>query len=163
MNGRPWITLFLLLLWPLPLSAATVSVQILETGLVQGEGLNEYSVLWENSLLDQCFELGHIVSNAPMGLLRQQPPRGGLPPEARDAFEEAREGGAAYFILALLDFNGRGGKMARPRSVSLRIFRVPSGELLADQSYAGEAALSPRDEQARMDLTVRRLLAAIYN
>jgi hypothetical protein len=139
--------LCLSLLLSVPLSAATVSFLVIETGLWEGEGRNEFSTLWETSLMDVFFESGHIVSNAPIMRLPVNP-EGEFPEEARGDLEEAKKGGMEFFILALLDYAGSSGTGVQrpPRIVSLRLFRVDPYGLLFEQRYTGAVTASANEE-----------------
>jgi hypothetical protein len=119
---RAFLPLVLALFFVRPLSAATVSFLVIETGLPTESGSNQYSGLWESGLLDVFFESGHIVSNAPV-LRLDYAPGEVFPEEAREALGEALEGGAEFFVIALLEYQqGSGG--FRPGNVSLRVFRA---------------------------------------
>ncbi|MDR0584420.1 MAG: hypothetical protein LBG57_08755 [Treponema sp.] len=117
------------------LGAATVSFLVIETGLPEGAGTGAYSGLWESGLLDVFFEAGHIVSNAPVLRLAQKP-AGVFPDEALPDLAGAVEGGADFFILALLDYSAPpNGLIQKPRHVSLRLFQTGSRRLLYEQQY----------------------------
>jgi hypothetical protein len=143
---------------------------VMEAGLGEEQRINESSILWENNLLDLFFEEGHIVSNAPVTRLPvgEEPPRRFAPGEAlprsmEEDFEEARQGGADYFVLALLDFRGATGRALKPQSVCLRLFRIRPPELLAEQWYTGGGALSPPEERENVKNIARRLLSRLSN
>jgi hypothetical protein len=135
------------LLLSVPLSATTVSFLVIETGLGEGEGRNDFSTLWETSLMDVFFESGHIVSNAPVMRLPVNP-EGEFPEEARRDLEEAREGGAEFFVLALLDFAGSSGAGTQraPQFISLRLFKIEPYGLLFEQRYTGTVKASANEE-----------------
>ncbi|MDR3167138.1 MAG: hypothetical protein LBT93_04270 [Treponema sp.] len=135
------------LLLSVPLSAATVSFLVIETGLWEGEGRSEFSTLWETGLMDVFFDSGHIVSNAPIMRLPVNP-EGEFPDEAQRDLEEAREGGAEFFVLALLDYAGSSGTGAQrhPRIISLKLFRIDPYGLLFEQRYTGTVTASANEE-----------------
>jgi len=129
---------FLLLLaisTALPLSAATVSFLVIESGLDMEAGVNRHSELWENGLLDVFFESGHIVSNAPI-LRLDYIPAEAFPIEARDEFDNALEGGVEYFIIALLEYQNQGEGLG-PRQITLRLFTTRPLKLVYEQKYNG--------------------------
>jgi hypothetical protein len=121
-----------------PAAAATVSVLVIETGLQEGLPAAEFSLLWENALMDSFFEGGHIVSNAPVMRLKGSAGTG-FPEEARSELNNAQEGGADFLVVALLDYRGsRDGKVLKPAGISCRLFRVTPYRLLFEEAYAGE-------------------------
>jgi hypothetical protein len=131
----------------MPVPASTVSFLVIETGLGEESPANGSSSLWESALLDVFFDTGHIVSNAPVLRIPQRPSQD-FPEEAREDFNEALNGGAEFFVIALLDYQGspedRGSK---PRSVSLRLFRIKPYRFLFKQDYSGGGtALSAEEE-----------------
>jgi hypothetical protein len=129
-----------------PLSGATVSFLVLETGLEEGQGASQYSSLYESGLLDVFFDAGHIVSNAPILRLSRVPGQG-FPEEAMGDLEEAAEGGMEYFILAQLDYAVPPGEaIEKPRTVFLRIFRVAPRTLIYERRYDGTALPTMDDE-----------------
>jgi hypothetical protein len=141
-----------------PLSAATVSFLVIESGLSEEEGANSWSRLWENSLLDVFFEEGFIVSNAPVKRLEIKP-RQLFPDEAAEDLAEAVEGGVEYFILALLDYPSPAGQAnPRPRNITLRVFKAGSRQLLYERHYAGSAFTKRGDEFTRIKQSVRGLI-----
>jgi len=122
--------------------AAMVSFMIVETGLVQGAGKNQYSERWEDSLLDIFFEAGHIVSNAPILRLETRP-SAGIEAIAESDIEEAGEGGADYFIIAHLDFTSASQS---PGTVSLYLFRISPYGKIFERSIEGRSYASIREE-----------------
>jgi hypothetical protein len=150
----------LLTLMALPLHGATISFLVIETGLRDDGRANEYSTLWENSLLDVFFEEGHIVSNSPaLRLPRGAPFTGEFPEEAMADLSEARDGGADYLILAMLDFPvpAAAGK-PKPADISLRLYKTEPYRFLYEERYAGRSNNNMNDEFARIKQTVRRLI-----
>ncbi|MDR1900864.1 MAG: hypothetical protein LBQ88_01085 [Treponema sp.] len=113
-----------IVLLPLPLSAANVSVLVAETGLLEGVPPFAISSIWEGILLDVFFEGGHIVSNAPVIRLPSFPDKE-LPGEAVSDFYEAAGGGAEYFVLVILDYSRlkMDGRQKQP-DASLRLFKI---------------------------------------
>jgi hypothetical protein len=133
-------------LWIMPAAASTVSFLVIETGLREESPVSESSLLWESALLDVFFDTGHIVSNAPVLRILQNPSRE-LPEEAREDFNEALSGGADFFVIALLDFRETPeGEVPKPRNVSLRLFRIKPYQFLFTQDYTGGTRLSAEEE-----------------
>ncbi|GHV63563.1 hypothetical protein AGMMS49587_14010 [Spirochaetia bacterium] len=156
------LTLLLLMaVMILPLQGATVSFLVIETGLRDDRKANEYSVLWESSLMDVFFEEGHIVSNSPSLHLAQKTDKE-LPDEAMADLSGAIDGGVDYFILALLDFPAvAGGKVQKPGDISLRLYKTRPYQFLYEERYAGRNNNNMKDEFARVKQTVRRLIPHI--
>jgi hypothetical protein len=140
------------------LPADMVSFLVIETGLPESSGSSSWSGLWESGLLDVFFEAGHIVSNAPIKRLEQDPQKP-LPGEVQAEFDEAEAGGADYFVLALLDYPPPAGKeIPRPRNAVLRLFRIRPCRLLYEQRCAAGTALNLKDEWAEIKQSVRGLV-----
>ena len=118
---------------------ATVSFLVIEAGLPKESPVSQYSILWENSLMDVFFEAGHIVSNSPIMRLPQRPTGDILDMAERD-IEAAKEGGMGFFIIAVVDHPA-------PHNVSLHLFRISSGELLLEQKYTDRDYRSKKEEQ----------------
>jgi len=129
--------------------AANVSFLVMETGLPPGSSETRYSALWEDGLLEVFFESGHIVSNAPRMRLTNAVVPEGFPPEARKDYEDARNGGMDYFLIAIVDHSSQ--------NVSLRLFSTRSLEPIAEKAYAGGSAASPSEERE----SVRRAVSAM--
>jgi len=121
----------------LPLSAATVSVLVIETGIDMEAGVNRHSRLWENSLMDAFFESGHIVSNVPI-LRLDNIPGEAFPVEAKDELDNALEGEVEFFIIALLEYQKQGtGSSLGPQHITLRLFKTRPFDLVYEQKYNG--------------------------
>ncbi|MDR1446791.1 MAG: hypothetical protein LBI90_07855 [Treponema sp.] len=145
----------------LPLPASTVSVLVMETGRNGDNPVKEYSTLWEYGILDVFFEAGHIVSNAPI-LQTQRKTAKELPDEARPDMEEAKEGGADFFVLALLDYESpdRGGAAGKPDTVSLRLFKI-SGNKAIYQENVSPGTYPSRDEEVQGIKRIARKLVPL--
>jgi hypothetical protein len=155
---RILILLPLLAIIMLPLEAATVSFLVTEMGLRDDGRANEYSMLWENSLMEVFFEEGHIVSNSPVLRLTQKSEKE-LPDEAVADLSGAIDGGVDYFILAMLDFPAvTKGRIQKPGDISLRLYKTRPYQFLYEERYAGGNNNNLNDEFARIKQTVRRLI-----
>jgi hypothetical protein len=160
MSGkRFWLVFPLWIFLSLPLSAATVSFLVIETGLREEPESAGYSALWENSLLDVFFEAGHIVSNAPLMRLNQIPAED-FPPEALADLAEATEGGAQFFVLAQLDYF-RTDTAPAPRNIALRIYRTRPYGLVHEERFEDLDPPAAKDESARAKQIARRLIPYI--
>jgi hypothetical protein len=162
MSGkRLWLVFPLWIFLVSPLSAATISFLVIETGLRGELGSTGYSTLWENSLLDVFFEAGHIVSNAPVMRLGQIPAED-FPREALADLREATEGGAEFFILAQLDYRpSRTDTELVPWNIALRIYRTRPYGLVYEGRFEELNASAARDESTRVKQFVRRLIPYI--
>jgi hypothetical protein len=117
---------------------ATVSCMVIETGIRSEIPTAASSRIWEDALLEAFFETGHIVSNAPI-LRVAEKPRKNLPDEARTSLEEALEGGAEFFVVAVLEYrhpDRTGPEQMRPHSISLRLFKTAPCRFLYAEEYA---------------------------
>jgi len=145
--------LFCVLILP-DLFGAAVSCLVIETGAASGTSRSQYSAMWENSLMDVLFESGHIVSNGRMIRLDRKPNEN-FPAEAERAFQEARENGMDYFIIAIIEQN------SGTRTVSLRLFSVNSQNLIKEQVYADNNSRNTREENESIKRTIGLIAAQI--
>ena len=138
---------------------ATVSFMVIETGLKE-ESTTESSRLWEDALLGVFFDTGHIVSNAPILRIAEKPQQN-LPDEARVSLYEALEGGAEFFIVAVLDYQNLARPsrdLPKPRSISLRLFKTEPYRFLFSQEYTPDE-VRDKNEMANA-MNAARILAA---
>jgi hypothetical protein len=151
--------LFFCLLVSAPLSAATVSVLVVEAGLPKESSAQNYSAMWENSLMDVLFEAGHIVSNAPMLRLSKNA-QGGLPDEADQDMNEAQKSGMGYFLIAVVSYPPpRSGapRNSEPYQVSLRLFDSKSPEMLHEVNYTYKTPKSDKEEYENIKKAIREM------
>ena len=127
-----------------PLSAANVSFLVMETGLRQTSPSVRHSVMWENGLMEIFFEFGHIVSNAPMLRVFEEP-EGGLPSDAEMDYEAARSGGMDFFVIAIINYPARGNN-PRPQNVVLRLFSTESEKMLHEQTFSDTRSRTQKEE-----------------
>ena len=123
-----------------------ISFLVVETGLQAESRAGEYSTLWEDGLMSVFFDAGHIVSNGTVLRLEKNPTKD-FPEEVQADFAEAREGGADFFVLALLEYRSQGGAI-KPSGVSLRIFSVASRKLIYQQRFAAGTGAGLDEEYA---------------
>ena len=134
--------LILSILGLMSLNAATISVLVVETGLSSGNGCTSSAMVWESGFMDIFFEAGHIVSNAPCVQIANAfdsnadrfASSGVLPREVNGDFDQARIGGADFFVLVILDY--KEGSLELSKEVFIRVFRVSTGELLHETKIA---------------------------
>jgi hypothetical protein len=139
------------------LPAATVSFVVVETGLPEGSVQPESSARWEGGVMGVFFDAGHIVFNAPVMRLERKLPAGTntIPSELRGEFDEAKAGGADYFVVVLLEYPGG---PETPKNIQLRLFNAATGTLLYETSCAGNAGVSPRDELLDVKTNAMKLI-----
>jgi hypothetical protein len=129
------------------LPAATVSFLVVETGLPEGSARPESSSLWESGMMDAFFDAGHIVSNAPIlrldGFVKNPAPQP-LPRELRRELDDARLGGADFFVVVLLDYHDN--PVQKPAEIMLQVFRVSSGQLVYASSFGGYTGVKMEEE-----------------
>ena len=150
-----FVLLFCVFILPC-LFGANVSCLVIETGPPSGTAKNQYSAMWENNLMDVLFETGHIVSNGRMIRLNRKPAES-FPPEAERDYQEARENGMDYFLIAIIE-QGSGG---RPQTVSLRLFSTNSQNLIKEQVYADNKPASAKEENESIKRTIGLIAAQI--
>ena len=163
-SKRIIITILLAGLLVFPLSASMVSFLVIEAGLPHNANAGEYAYLWEGGLMGAFFDAGHVVSNSPVMRLENPPAsvlqRGDLPREAQVDFTEAQEGGADFFILAVLEFNSRDGEV-RPREVTVRIFNTTTRAIIYEQKFPAGTGNNLQDEFLRAQDTGKIIAAQI--
>jgi hypothetical protein len=139
-----------------PLSGATLTVLVIETGVREPRPVHEFSGLWENTLMDVFFDAGHIVSNAPIMQLNTKP-EGEFPDAAQGAFKEAIAGGSDFLILALVDYQGTAE--ASPPLSTLKVFRLSPYRCVVEQQYLKTLSRFPAEEVLELKKAARTLLA----
>jgi hypothetical protein len=143
------IGMFIAIFTVFPLGAATVSVLVMEAGS-PGEQTGQYSIMWENGLLEVFFESGHIVTNSPRISLGEKPVDG-FPDEAEKDFEGAKLGGMDYFLLAIVDY--------ATSNVSLRLFNTKSPKMIREQKYAVTTYRNIKEEYEKIKTAVESMAA----
>jgi len=111
-----------------PLSASMISVLVVETGLKDNSNVGQYSSLWEDGLLSVFFDAGHIISNGNILRLEKMPTKA-LPDEVLIDHADAFNGGADYFIMVILQYENRNGRL-RPQEATLRLFSTNTGGMI---------------------------------
>jgi len=134
--------LFLGVFFVLNASAYMVSFFIIESGLPQEGSKNQHSQQWENAFFDVFFDAGYIVCNAPM-LRVAAKPKMSIEKFVEDEVDEAREGGADYFIVAQIDYSDSD---LTPKEVSLALFSITPYRLIKERKLTGKAYKSEKDE-----------------
>jgi hypothetical protein len=143
---------------------ATVSFLVIETGLREETPIFESSKIWENALMDVFFDTGHIVSNAHILRLNSNDSREGLPSEAKDALGEALEGGADFFVLAMLDYQNPPkvlGEEPQPRGISIRLFRTNPFKFVYAEDYSVQVKVTAKDEFIKAMSAARTVIARL--
>jgi len=130
MNNKRLVSmavLFLLLLFPA--SASTVSFLVVETGLGE-KTITQYGSLWEAGLMEVFFDAGHIVTNSPIARMEKRPAED-LSGSIELGFNEARVGGADYFILGFLEFRDS----SVPNAMIIKIYSTNAEKLIFERSF----------------------------
>jgi hypothetical protein len=138
-----------------PVFGATVSFLVIETG-PSGSSQSQYSAMWENNLMDDFFDTGHIVSNARMIHLDQMPAEK-FPGEAEKDYQEAQGGGMDYFLIAIIEQSSSGD----PQTVCLRLFSTDSQKLIKEQVYTDNKPGSPKEENENIKKAIGLIAAQI--
>jgi hypothetical protein len=139
--------------------AATVSVLVIEIGSTGNTGI---AGLWETGIMDVLFDMGHIVSNAPV-LRVPQLDEGEMPAEARHGFEEADINGVDYFIIAELSYPKiektgiEKTRIERPYQVELKLYKTNPYSILYNKKYAA-APDTPLSEEISNAKDAARML-----
>ena len=152
---------FMIIFCVFPISAATVSFLVIESGLSMEGPENQYSGLWESGLLDVFYESGHIVSNAPRMRLEYKP-TGSFPEEAKKDLDEALEGGVEYFIIALLEYQNRGENSHRPQNISVRMFKTQPLKIIYEKQFAEIKSENLGDEYSSLKQLVKGLVPNLH-
>ena len=134
------------------LCAANVSVLVIEAGQSGENTANQYSILWENGLMDALFDSGHIVSNS-IKIQIGEKPDGDFPAEAEREFNNAQEGGMDYFLIAIIDY-------AAPL-VSLRLFDIKSTKMVFEQKFAVTTFRNIKDESDKIKAAAKAMAARL--
>ena len=139
------IGLFLGLITVFPLNAANISFMVMETGQNKEDPTGQYSILWENGLLEVFFESGHIVSNFPIMRIDENP-ASDFPSEAKEDFENAQMGGMDFFLVSIVDYTRSG--------VSMRLFSTKSPRMIREEKYTVKSFKSSREEYENIKTAV---------
>ena len=123
----------MLLLLAFPVSAFTVSILVVETGLSEEASSAPHTALWESGIMDALFDAGHIVTNSPAARMAVRPAQdfGGF---LEEDYNEAVSGGAEFFILCFLNYQKGSGSLV-PVSVSLKLYKTDSKKLVFEQDF----------------------------
>ena len=143
----------------LHLHAAMVTFLVIEEGLRPGAEADNYSSVWEGGLMSAFFDAGHIVSNSPV-LRVETLSAAELPAEAGKDFRDAADGGADYFILAVLNFNTQERKN-RPNSVIIKIFTTKTRQLIYERKYPAGTGINLQEEYIKAEEIAKTVAAQI--
>jgi hypothetical protein len=157
MIKRWWVLYWLVIMAVAPVFAVNVSIMVVETGLKETGGGKDTASKWESGMMDVFFDTGHIVSNARSIVLN------GI--EAETILEtighelrEAEEGGAAYFVLAVLDYENKTVDTKTPNRVSLRLYNIDKHTLIAEETYNWSKKLQQSDYFSNAKRAVRLII-----
>jgi hypothetical protein len=138
-------------------SAYMVSFFIIETGLPLEGAKTQYSKLWENTFFDVFFDAGYIVCNSPMMRIEAKP-KMSLEKFVKNEVDEARDGGADYFLVAQLDYSGGS---STPREISLVLFTVTPFRLIKEQKVMQRKYKSEKEEFEDLKSIVKGIVPKI--
>ncbi|MDR2313499.1 MAG: hypothetical protein LBE02_03105 [Spirochaetaceae bacterium] len=163
---RHFIALILAFAGFISLHAATVSVLVVEAGFLSGTGRTQSAAVWESGIMDVLFDAGHIVFNAPILRIPAAPgnpaaPDSQIPLQARRDFDEARLGGAEFFVMVLLLFPEGGPE--HPREIRMKIFSVSTGKLLYESSVIAKPWEDSGEELADAKKSAERLIPQLVH
>jgi len=127
--------------------AYMVSFFIIESGLPPEGAKNQHSQQWENVFFDVFFDAGYIVCNSPM-LRIESKPKISMEKFVKNEVDEAREGGADYFIVAQLDYSDGAltGGILTPNEISLVLYAITPFRLIKERKVTGKTYKSEKDE-----------------
>jgi hypothetical protein len=141
------------------LFGATVSCLVIETGLPSEGSGSQYSKMWENNLMDVFFDKGHIVSNGRMVRIDQKP-EDNFPIEAERDYEEAKENGMDYFLIAIIEHPDR-NEAAKPQAVYLRLFSTKSQDMIKEQVYSDNKPRNAKEENDSIKRAIGLIAAQV--
>jgi len=133
--------------------AANVSFLVMEREIQEDSERSPLADLWENAILEAFFDAGHVVSNAPSLRYRGEIPAEGIPLGARPGWEQAKGAGMDFFLLVLSD--------TPLREVTVRVFDIRSGQMLAEKVLASGAAWDGREGKEEMKSLATSMAALV--
>ncbi|MDR2941876.1 MAG: hypothetical protein LBV17_04715 [Treponema sp.] len=157
MAKRICLILFLSVSFVLNAQAYMVSVFIIESGLPMEGVKNDHSKQLENAFFDVFFDAGYIVSNTPMMRVPSKP-KMSMEKFVESEVDEAREGGADYFIAAQIDYSG---DSLTPSEISLVLFRTTPYMIIQERKVKIKAYKSEKDEIDDLKNIVKGLIPRI--
>jgi hypothetical protein len=140
-----------------PLSASMVSFLVVEEGARPGNQSGDYSSAWEDGLMGAFFDAGHIVSNSPV-LRIDKLSDAEFPPELDVDYWDALEGGADYFLIAVLEYRPQDNK---PYSVRIKVFSTTSQRLVFEQRFPAGTGVNSRDEYTKAQETAKIVVSQL--
>jgi len=132
LTKKPVLFLAFSVFFAASLHAANVSFLVAAT---EESPAGRLAAVLENSLMDAFFSEGHIVSSAPGIRLAGSGEKTGIPEEARAQYEEAKNAGMEYFLLAVIGTDGS--------TVYLRLFATQSGSMAGEKILTGTSWNTP--------------------
>jgi hypothetical protein len=142
-----------------PARASMVAVLVIETGLDEEIIVKDYSTLWEDGIMGALFDAGHIVTNGPVMRISADRIKE-FPDEAQGDFYEASEGGADYFVLALLEYKNQDGTF-RPSGVSLKLYSTIPRKLIYEKRFSAGQSGDNQEDHSRAREAARVLITHI--
>jgi hypothetical protein len=151
------IALFMCVFLALSAEATMVSLFVIETGLPQEGAKNQHSLKWENAFFEVFFDSGYILCNAPMLRFESKPSRD-LSYYAQEEMDEARQGGAEFFIIAQLDY---ASGAPQPGEISIFMYNLSSSNKIHERKITGKRYRTENDEINDYKTIIRGLVPLI--
>jgi len=150
------LVLFLGVFFVLNAEAYMVSFFIIESGLPAEGEKNKHSMQWENAFFDVFFDAGYIVCNSPM--MRMAEPKKNIEKFVKNEVDEARDGGADYFIVAQIEYSDG---VLTPNEISLVLYAITPFRLIKERKVTGKVYKSEKDEIDDLRNIVRGIVPKI--
>jgi hypothetical protein len=153
------IAVFLCVFTVFSAAATTISFCVFEIGLPSETAKTPAAMQWESALLDVFFDAGYIVTNNPIVRIEMKPTPNRMEEFVRADLDDAREGGADYFVLAQLDFDAETGI---PSEISFVMYRVTPSSKIHESRMAGRSfGSNERESLEEMKKVARGLVPHI--
>lgn len=120
----------------IPIYAQLVCVQVIEYGLPDESEIQETSTHIENGIMNAMFDMGYIVSNEEIYRLSLSWNRSKNIPNTAIPLRQAKEGGATYLLLAILNYSSfKEADYVRwaPTSISFSLRNVSDGKIILEK------------------------------
>ncbi|GAB1484353.1 hypothetical protein MASR2M78_31710 [Treponema sp.] len=151
-----------------PAAAATISVQIVETGILADLASLEASSAWESGALDAIFDSGSIACNAPILRLESNTQmKGNFPKENTLGVRDARNGGADYLLLFVLVYDeaqassNKSRARIAPKRVAARLLKLLPLSIVYEEERALVPSLSGKDDEIFAKEFTRKILSRV--
>ena len=151
------VSLFMLLVFPV--FGSMVTFLVIETGLNEEFAATQHSSLWEDALMAEFFEAGHIVTNYPVARMEKKPEMDLVGKIGID-FYDAMRGGSDYFILGFLEYKIQ-GDAAAPVAITIKLYETRSEMLVFEHNFPAGGGKSLGEEYLAAQNAARVLVSNI--